>query len=60
MGGALAVFQLISNNLPMLFNDISIVKGIISVFKEKGVDVTAAVATAMIDADEEGKKLLAS
>jgi hypothetical protein len=60
MGGALAIFQLISQNLPMIFSDITIVKGIIDLFKSKGVDVTSAVATAMIDADAEGKKLLAS
>lgn len=60
MGGVLAIFNLVSANLPMVLSDISIVKGIIEVFKSKGVDVTAAVAIAMTDADVEGKKLLAS
>jgi hypothetical protein len=60
MGGVLAIFQLISQNLPMVLSDVSIVKGILDVFKAKGVDVTGAVAVAMTDADAEGKKLLAS
>lgn len=60
MGAALAIFTVISQNLPMIFTDIQIGKDLLAVFKKKGVDVDAQVNAAMADADVEAKKLLAS
>lgn len=60
MGAAIAIFTVISQNLPMVLSDIQLGKQILAVFKSRGVDVDAAVAKAMADAEVEGKKLLAS
>lgn len=60
MGAALAIFQVVVNNLPMIFTDIQLGKNLLDVFRAKAVDVDAQVAAAMVDADAIAKKLLAS
>ena len=60
MGAALAIFQVVVQNLPMILSDIELGKKLLDVFKLHGVDVEAQVNAAMADADAEVKKLLAS
>lgn len=60
MGAAIAIFQVIAQNLPMVLSDIQLGKQLLDVFKAKGVDVDAQVNAALADADVVGKKLLAS
>lgn len=55
-----AYITVILQNLPMLFTDASLVVEWIKSLKARGVDVDSQIAAAMLDADAEVKKLLAS
>lgn len=60
MGAALAIFQVVVQNLPMILSDIALGKQLLDVLRTKGVDVDAQVQAAMVDADEQVRRLLAS
>lgn len=60
MGAALAIFQVIVQNLPMILSNIALGKQVLEVFKAHGVDVDIQVQAAMADADVQVRRLLAS
>lgn len=60
MGAALAIFQVIVQNLPMILSNIALGKEVLAVFSKHGVDVDIQVQAAMADADVQVRRLLAS